>query len=80
MQTKTEAQEVVPIIGSLAKVIEQMELMGFTRHKTKSQLKKYLRGIGASLAKDYSNKYTIDFLNQNKDCYSYDFMKSSWKK
>jgi len=37
------------------------ELMGFTRHKTKSQLKKYLRGIGASLAKDYSSKYTIDF-------------------
>ncbi len=139
VQTKTEAQEVVPIIGSLAKVIEQMELhkykstdfifsdsetcgawnvsektktnhfydrfaimkkeleldadqtlysfkhtaasnlynslasegkaneqvlmelMGFTRHKTKSQLKKYLRGIGASLAKDYSSKYTIDF-------------------
>ncbi|MBC8755854.1 tyrosine-type recombinase/integrase [Kordia sp. YSTF-M3] len=139
VQTKTEAKEVVPIIGSLAKVIEQMELhkykstdfifsdsetcgqwnvsektktnhfydrfaimkkeleldedqtlysfkhtaasnlynslasegkaneqvlmelMGFTRHKTKSQLKKYLRGIGASLAKDYSNKYTIDF-------------------
>jgi integrase len=139
VQTKTEAQEVVPIIGSLAKVIEQMELqkykstdfvfsdsetcgewnvsektktnhfydrfaimkkeleldadqtlysfkhtaasnlynslasegkadeqvltelMGFTRHKTKSQLRKYLRGIGASLAKDYSSKYTIDF-------------------
>jgi len=34
--------------------------MSFTRHKTKSQLRKYLRGIGASLAKDYSNKYTID--------------------
>ncbi|QHI36139.1 Tyrosine recombinase XerC [Kordia antarctica] len=139
VQTKTEAQEVVPIIESLAKVIEQMELhkykstdfifsdsetcgewnvsektktnhfydrfaimkkelqldtdqtlysfkhtaasnlynslasegkadeqvltelMSFTRHKTKSQLRKYLRGIGASLAKDYSNKYTIDF-------------------
>lgn len=139
VQTKTEAQEVVPIIDSLAKVIEQMELhkykptdfifsdnescgqwnvsektktnhfyerfaimkkelvldddqtlysfkhtaasnlynslasegkadeqvltelMSFTRHKTKSQLRKYLRGIGASLAKDYSNKYTIDF-------------------
>lgn len=139
VQTKTEAQEVVPIIGNLASVIEQMELhkyepndfvftnkeqcgewsttekaktyyfyrryadmkealkldeeqtlysfkhtaasnlykslasegkadeqvltelMSFTRHKTKSQLRKYLRGIGASLAKDYSSKYTIDF-------------------
>ena len=59
----TAASNLYNSLASEGKADEQVltELMSFTRHKTKSQLRKYLRGIGASLAKDYSNKYTIDF-------------------
>ncbi|WP_046759357.1 tyrosine-type recombinase/integrase [Kordia jejudonensis] len=59
----TAASNLYKSLASEGKADEQVltELMSFTRHKTKSQLRKYLRGIGASLAKDYSNKYTIDF-------------------
>ncbi|WP_420571913.1 tyrosine-type recombinase/integrase [Kordia sp.] len=59
----TAASNLYKSLASEGKADEQVltELMSFTRHKTKSQLRKYLRGIGASLAKDYLNKYTIDF-------------------
>ncbi|MDB0602124.1 site-specific integrase [Tenacibaculum maritimum] len=36
-------------------------LMSITRHKSKAGLRNYLREIGATLPKDYSDKYTIQF-------------------
>ncbi|QHI35770.1 Tyrosine recombinase XerC [Kordia antarctica] len=38
-----------------------MHLMSITRHRSKAGLKNYLREIGATLPKDYSDMYTIDF-------------------
>ncbi|MGH1383992.1 tyrosine-type recombinase/integrase [Kordia sp.] len=38
-----------------------MHLMSITRHRSKAGLKNYLREIGATLPKDYSDKYTIHF-------------------
>lgn len=37
------------------------KMMPITRHKSIDSLNKYLRGIGASLPKDYSDDYTLDF-------------------
>lgn len=37
------------------------KLMEITRHKSISGLENYLRDIGASLPKDYSDRYTLDF-------------------
>jgi integrase len=37
------------------------DMMPITGHTSKAGLKNYLRGIGALVAKDYSNRYTIDF-------------------
>lgn len=37
------------------------KLMTITRHKSISGLENYLRDIGASLPKDYSNDYTLNF-------------------
>ncbi|WP_272149147.1 tyrosine-type recombinase/integrase [Tenacibaculum aiptasiae] len=37
------------------------KLMTITRHKSLSGLENYLRDIGASLPKDYSNDYTLNF-------------------
>lgn len=37
------------------------KMMPITRHKNIDSLNKYLRDIGASLPKDYSNDYTLDF-------------------
>lgn len=38
-----------------------MQLMSITRHRSKAGLKNYLREIGATLPKDYSDKYSIVF-------------------
>lgn len=37
------------------------KMLPITRHKSIDSLNKYLRGIGASLPKDYSDDYTLDF-------------------
>jgi len=38
-----------------------MQLMQITRHKSKSGLRNYLREIGVTLPKDYSQMYSIEF-------------------
>jgi hypothetical protein len=37
------------------------KMLPITRHKSINSLAKYLRDIGASLPKDYSDDYSLDF-------------------
>jgi len=38
-----------------------LKILPITRHKNESGLRNYLRNIGGFVAKDYSNRYSLNF-------------------